>query len=150
METVAVVAEEGDIDEKFPVDLGARSFAFDFDASEEENTPTVLAAVRGLLFSRWEVLMDNEAGRSCVMNAELIDNVTEVEGFSIGGINKDAPALKIAATGSFSGCALGTEHTVAYAPGAAVNVLSWPRLMDQGADLRHTMWEEGGQKRDRY
>ena len=116
-EVLIAVGEDDDADE----DAEAYEATFMVSDGDASMTATVL-------FSDYEVLLDNQAGRSIFRNAKLVDDRQVLaKPLFIGGIDGTSKGIRVTADGNFAN--LGRVGICAE---AAANILSKAEMVDAG------------------
>jgi len=94
-----------------------------------------------ILFTACEVLLDNQAGTSIVHNEHLLNDIRQVKGYKIRGIEKGSSGLAVECKGTFPDLSL-IGCNVGYAPGATANILSKSALRDAGYRMEYNFEQD--------
>lgn len=90
------------------------------------------------LFTRNEVLLDNQAARSVFKNRKLLHSMSDTGAYLIGGVNSNAEPLRVTRMGRFEGL----PGEIGHNDGFAANILSKTQLVDLGTRIEYNEDED--------
>ena len=103
------------------------------DDQNEWNSAFVTTSERLVLFSRYEILLDNEASLNVFRDPELLSDIGKARRKVImKGVQSGAQGVEITCEGTFQDCG-----RVFYSEKASANILSFACQVDSGAEIQY-------------